>query len=248
MSSYDVVYVVRPGLQNEELRYSMRSVAQNLEHAAVWVVGACPDWVSDEVGWIQTRQIDHKHRNVRNNLLAACASSVPISSSFILMNDDFFVLRPTREVLPLHAGSLDEFAARHFKPGANQLNWGRRAAETSRTLQMLGLPADSLHCYELHVPMVIDRELAVSTYRAVEAIGRADVRYSMFRTRYGNLAQVGGQQTHDVKIWDDPGWERRRAQAGRWRYLSTGDTAFAYGRVGTWLRDRFPTPCKYEKE
>jgi hypothetical protein len=41
----DVVYVVRPGNRNEELRYSLRSIAAHLPHRRVWLAGFCPSWV-----------------------------------------------------------------------------------------------------------------------------------------------------------------------------------------------------------
>ena len=41
----DAVYYVRPGDRNDELRYSLRSLA-NLPHDRVWIVGHTPPWVT----------------------------------------------------------------------------------------------------------------------------------------------------------------------------------------------------------
>ena len=39
----DIVYVVRPGDENEALRYSLRSLA-NIPHRTVWIAGYRPKW------------------------------------------------------------------------------------------------------------------------------------------------------------------------------------------------------------
>lgn len=245
----DVVFVVRPGQHNEELRYSLRSVAENLSHNRVWIVGGCPRWVSDEVGWIETPQAEHKHRNVRENIRAACRSE-HVTDRFILMNDDFFILQPTRRVEPLHRGTLDEFITQMAHTGGGQLSWHRRAIETRRTLEMLGLDPAGLLSYELHVPMVIDRQTVLDSIADLERIGRTEMRHSMFRTRYGNLAGIGGRPVKDVKISTNQAWERAGgAQVVRtWRYVSTQDETFNYGPAGAFLRNRFRTPSKYERE
>ena len=44
-TAMDLVYVVRDGA-NPELRYSLRSVAVNLPHDRVWIVGHVPAWIT----------------------------------------------------------------------------------------------------------------------------------------------------------------------------------------------------------
>ena len=46
----DIVYNCRPGKQNEELRYSIRSVMENLPHDNLWVVGGKPEWYTGNYG------------------------------------------------------------------------------------------------------------------------------------------------------------------------------------------------------
>ncbi len=55
MTHPDVVYVVRPGDKNEELRYSIRSVIANLPHRKVWIAGYKPTWLSDDLGYIKVQ-------------------------------------------------------------------------------------------------------------------------------------------------------------------------------------------------
>ncbi len=42
LSDLDIVYFVKESAQNEELRYSLRSVEKNFPHRNVWFVGGKP--------------------------------------------------------------------------------------------------------------------------------------------------------------------------------------------------------------
>src|SRR5690606_40329879 len=93
----DVVYLVRPGNRNEELRWSLRTLV-NLPHDRVWIVGHLPNWIDrHKVQYLRTEQYELKHTNTLNNLATACDHS-DISDRFVLMNDDFFVLQPVDQL------------------------------------------------------------------------------------------------------------------------------------------------------
>lgn len=245
----DVVYLVRPGNRNEELRYSLRSVAENLSHGKVWAAGHCPSWLA-EVGHVAVRQDDHKHINTLANLTAALKDD-RISDEFILMNDDFFILQPTAEVAALHRGSLDEWIAARVKSGGgmSRMGWTGRAIATRETLEMLGHDPAQLLSYELHVPLVIHRETMLAALEELRRIGRQKVEHWTKRTLYGNVAKIGGQLSADCKVADDEAWDFAGGarEVAQWRYLSTADASFNYGRVGRWLAARFPTACRYER-
>jgi hypothetical protein len=59
----DLVYVVREGDRNNELRHSLRSVVANVPHRLVWIAGYKPGWVSDLVGYIPMAQRGTKWQN-----------------------------------------------------------------------------------------------------------------------------------------------------------------------------------------
>jgi hypothetical protein len=83
----DFVYICKPG-DNEELRYSIRSVLYSFPDANIWLVGGKPSWYSGN--YIYVDQKHHKYANAINNLHAICDSN-EISEEFVLMNDDFFI-------------------------------------------------------------------------------------------------------------------------------------------------------------
>lgn len=244
----DLVYLVRPGNRNEELRWSLRSVEVNMPGRRVWIVGHKPDWLTG-VEHIPTRQEGHKHQNTLANLAAACEHE-EVSEKFVLFNDDFFVLRPLGEVPVLHRGTLNEFIERYRRPHVGaELGWWRRAVETRKSLAMLGHDPDMALSYELHVPLPMCRETWLAGVKELQRIGRYGIRYWTKRSFYGNFAGLGGRRCDDVKIADDKAWERAGAAAGvtGWTFLSTADGAFKYGRVGRWLRGKFPDRCRFER-
>lgn len=224
----DVVYIVRTGDDNEELRYSLRSLA-NLPHNRVWIVGHKPAWVTG-VGHLPTNQAGSRFYNSTLNLRTACESG-QVSDKFIYMNDDFFVMRPLDEVPTLHRGLVaDVFAA---TPVDSPYRRGIRA--TSRLLAKLG--HDEPLSYELHVPMVIHRQRMLETLE----IGRQVHGVLHKRTLYGNYWGVGGEQVADVKVTN-----HQQTFSPDTRFLSTTDESFRVCAVGDYIRGMFSAPGPYE--
>lgn len=101
----DVVYINRPGDENEELRYSLRSL-KNLPHDRVFIVGYSPVWVRG----CESIAVDpqrSKHASAESNLIAAC-SSLEVSDPFYVFNDDFYVMQEMETIPVLHEGPLSE--------------------------------------------------------------------------------------------------------------------------------------------
>lgn len=228
----DVVYLVRPGEDNEELRYSLRSLATNLPHGRVWMAGHRPEWVSRTVRHIEVPPDADKHRSSTANLLAAC-SDPGVPEHVLLFNDDFFITRPIPAVPAMHRGPVAE-VLNYYTRYNNAYAQGM--ADTAALLAELGHP-DPVS-YELHVPMVIHTP---TMRRLLERYGPR-VKTLNKRTLYGNLAHAGGRQVADVKVAKD---------GDRWDpdgpFVSTNDGPFKRGAVGVWLRALFPDPCRYER-
>jgi hypothetical protein len=231
----DVVYIVRYGERNDELRYSLRSLA-NLPHGRVWVAGYAPTWTADTVGVIPVRRDWDKYRSARANLRAVCHEG-GVSSPFVLMNDDFFVMRPIDAPPVLHHGRLD----RHIVDRgaiAPSSHYTRGMVATREFLEGLGLPGP-LRSYALHVPMLMRRP------ELLEVLDMRPARVNTYhvRTVYGNVHDVGGRFARDPKVH-----ERTRGEAWRrWALLSTNDETFATHPAGAHIRRAFPSPSRYER-
>lgn len=225
-----MVYVVRPGDDNQSLRYSLRSLAAHVPHGRVWVAGHAPPWLRN-VGHIPAAQTGDKHVNSTANLRAACKHP-DVSDRFLLWNDDFYALRPILEVPVYHRGTMTVVyqKTRHMSTG----QWLPGLLATRRLLARLGHP-DPL-CYELHVPLPVDK---TGMLNALD-VG-AGVRALHKRTVYGVLTGIGGTSLPDPKVTH----ARPIQPSGDW--LSTGPRALV-GGAGRFLRGLFPTPCRYEQE
>ena len=94
----DILYVVGNGStwQNNELRYSLRSIEKNgVNVGRVYLVGHMPGFVSDLVRYIPCRDpYKQKHKNILYKTLFAVAHS-DIDSHFLVSSDDHFYIKTT---------------------------------------------------------------------------------------------------------------------------------------------------------
>jgi hypothetical protein len=232
----DAVYVVRPGDRNDELRHSLRSLAQNVPHGRVWIVGHLPPWVQTDgplgVLHLPTDQTDTKYRNSTGNVRAACGHP-DVSDPFTLWNDDFFALRHHPVIPPLHRGPVDDVIADY----RTRYGWSKYLEGMEQTQELLrGLGHPAPLSYELHLPLTVHK----ATMLEALDIG-AGVPVLHKRTLYGNLAGLGGEQTVDVKVSPQiPTW------SPSWPFISTDLKTWRRG-VGEFIRMSFPTPGPYER-
>jgi hypothetical protein len=229
----DFVYVCRSG-DNEELRYSIRSVLSSFPDANIWVVGGKPNWYSGN--FIASEKANDSYSQVRENL-REIISSPEISESFVLMNDDFFIVKPITEIKTYHAGPLEE----SIKRLSNMLRdvsfnnpYMNKLSKTDKKLRNRGV-SRPLN-YELHVPMQMEKSKLAPIID----------QYVLWRSPYGNLTGIGGEFMNDVKVYSHPKYEGRSHDYLNCdcSYLSTEDEAFK--TIEKYLHNLFPTPSKYE--
>lgn len=212
----DVVYVYKMQKSNE-LAWSVKSL-KNIEHGRVLVVGDQPDVEGVEHfkppvnRWSMLSPV----HDVINKLRYAC--SLDISDNFILMNDDFFICKPT-EIPVAHRGTLGD----HIKWRNLKDNYSGQLKKTKEYLENKGIK-DPLS-YELHVPMVFNRQrLADLIENTLPVITNSAP--ILIRSVYGNIYNIGGEQMEDVKT---------RADHTGLTFVSTNELSFE-GRVGDYVR------------
>lgn len=236
LTNMDIVYIVRPGDDNEELRYSLRTVAKNLPHRRVVIAGHTPDWVKN-VHSIEVSQDGDKYENAAKNW-AAAMDDESVSEAFIAMNDDFYIMKPLHTLPTLHRGDLERVIGYYIKtPGPYLYNM----RETRDMLLKLGCQETELKSYALHVPMVMEKTKRRITTYAIEALGKREHNVQM-RTLYGNLWRIGGEEMADVKSSN-----RNSVIAKNDTFLSSNDQAFNEGSIGQLLREQFSEKCNYER-
>jgi hypothetical protein len=207
----DLVYICKSG-DNEELRYSIRSAVKNLKFDNLWVVGGKPDWYIGN--YLEVTQNKSKYANARNNLRAICSSS-EISDSFILMNDDFYIMNKVDDIPYMHGGLLDN----KIKQYKSLTGDTRYVLMLKRTLLSLSRRLkNNVLDYELHVPMVMEKEKLLTIIELPD----------LWRSRYGNTFGVGGIEMDDVKVYSSGGLIKKSYNINnlKYDYLSSNSDSF----------------------
>jgi hypothetical protein len=230
-NSMDLVYICRND-DNEELRYSIRSAVKNLPHDKIWVVGGKPDWYTGN--YIKVSQTRSKYVNARNNLKTICASE-DISDSFILMNDDFYIINKVHSVPYMYSGTLDA----KIKIREDLFTGNSYITLLRQTLSVLSRRSKNpILDYELHVPMVMEKK---KLSKVLKFSG-------LWRSVYGNMFEVGGNQIKDVKVYNKTdkfyttSYDINNLE---YDYLSSNDNSFEIIK-DMLLKKMFPDKSIYE--
>ena len=229
----DFVYICKDG-PNEELRYSIRSIYQSFPESEIWVVGGKPDWYIGN--YIKVEQNLSKYKNAAKNLMAICNSN-EISNPFVLMNDDFYIIKKIDKILDFHGGSLLE-KSRFYERLSGGNNYVRKLFATHKKIKSIGIedPLD----YELHVPMIMEKE------KLKEVLKDGD--QFLWRSVYGNKFNVGGIQMEDVKVYSKGPLVLKSYNLNKdnHTYLSSADSSFNL-ILQSILKPQFSEKTKYEK-
>ena len=230
-SKRDIIYILKDKMDTDELRYSLRSVEKNFPHRFVWFVGGQPK------GFKPDRAIPHKQEGalkwelIRSSMYKAVENE-ELSDEFFLFNDDFFIMKPVKGEWKNFVDMTLSERIEELKLENPWLNiYGRTLFKAEQELLSLGAPTMN---YDVHLPMLFKKS------EVVEAIKQCSS--PQMRSVYGNVTRSPFKVRPDVKVYDmdtvpeDPD------------FLSTNDKVFTDGRVGAYIREKFPTPCKYEGE
>lgn len=228
ITMYDIVYVLQDHPPTEELRYSLRSLV-NFPHRDVWFVCGVPDGIKPD------HQIRHEQRGASNwqkstsSVYLACQNK-NITDDFWLFNDDFFVMKPVKNMKPIYNGTL----YRRIQE-LEQKNLGKTlySRELERVYNILMDDGYGTLNYAVHMPMLINKKKALAVINQYPDA-------PSFRSLYGNVCKVGGVNRKDVKVLSHTEVPKGKT------FLSTTDTAFRDGKVGEYIRECFPEQSRFE--
>ena len=248
-SDIDLVYIVRPGERNIDLRYSLRSVSKFCKYRNIWIVGFKPYWVQN-VKFIPTQQTGDKWKNSMVNYTAACKSR-EISDNFVLMNDDFFAIRPVNDWnhdCNVCLGELEDFV-RRFSTIENRSKWQYGFEYAVNLL-------NSIRCnrhinYEIHTPIILNKQNFLAMLGQKEIIDFMSTK-KVFHKRsiYKNLYPDIGEPRviEDVKLNLYKDVDLIHLQEN---WISTYDNTLdnsAYPLINKLIKSMFNKRCKYEKD
>lgn len=229
----DIIYPVRPGDVNEELRYSLRSLHANVANVGtVWVIGYQPSWLTGVEYIDGGNATSNGHANVYQNILTA-ARHKAVSEDVLIFNDDFFVTEPLEEMVTGYRGTLVEHLSLPRLRTSTKSWWRDSLTTTQVCLQALGFK-DPLS-YELHVPFPAKRSLMAETLERFAEVTPSNP--PQWRTLYGNLhPDPQARRMPDSKVFT--------GGAVRRPFHSTTDLSWKHFKVK--LTAMFPTASPYE--
>ena len=226
----DIVYILKNDISSDEIRYSLRSVCENFPYRKIVFIGGCPEGIEPDL-YIQHEQVGrNKWEKVRSSMIKILKCE-DISEEFFLFNDDFYVLSPQSEdFINFADGTLDRRIT-ELKQRLGRTSTYTRQLETIQTF-LKRQHKDTVN-FALHLPLLVNRFVALGLLTSYPQI-------DMFRSFYGNMAEIEYRSHKDVKIYKNDEMPKFDD------YLSTCDDSFRDGAVGVFVRNRFNKPCKYE--
>ena len=232
---HDIVYFVKNCPNNEELRYSLRSVEENWLYRDVWFYGGKPNGIEPDEYVKVVQNAPTKWENVRNMMVEVCKNE-EISEDFWLFNDDFFILRPIKDFGPRYDGTLTtKIQEIRDKYNGEDSEWSGNLVKLRKLLKDNG---KTEYCYAIHEPMLINRK------KMLEVLEKFP-HEPMIRALYGNWWAIGGVQEKDPK-YAMPEAGDVAQNITKHDIVSTLDESFQSGYIGRWLKDRFQHKSRFE--
>ena len=230
----DLVYILGTGSTwgNNEIRYSLRSVEKNLNINKVFVVGEKCKWFSDKIIHIPADDpYEIKTRNAFHKLLIAC-NDKRISKDFILMNDDFFILKKLDRIEYLYKGKLIDSLKKHPTKSGYYFDALKDTISYLKNQEALD--------YSLHYPFVYNK---AKLKKLITEIEKKEL-IILLRAAYGNLNKVGGTYRHDIKATNNRQLKEIFKSSD---VMSTTDRIVMFGLFRKYMKKTFQSKSIYEK-
>lgn len=238
---------VRPGDDNEELRYSLRSWETNLLPGVekhLIIVGYCPSWLRPD-HFIKGNTVPEMDRVVFENVLlgASYVTAEHGAREVIVMNDDMFCLDPVTDVPKVRRNiTLRE----HVSTVPRTTWWGRSLKSTVALAEAWGV--EEPQSYEVHRPLVADSALLwgalLEAVAAMQSEGSLRGQpYPQWRTVYG--MSFDGHDDEYIPVRDVKVLGTRKPRVGS-PWLSTDEVSWKY--LSSAIRKRFQNPSRWETQ
>lgn len=240
------VYPCRYG-ENEELRYSIRSVLEFFPDAEIWVVGGKPSWYTGN--YIHVKKTSVKYNSVKDNI-DAILNNPDIDNSFVYMNDDFYLTDKPDFRVKYHRGDLGSRIRAEYQENHNKLYFKLLNRTYTRLKKHMDKPFD----YELHIPVMVEKQYLRKV--SVRDLWRSFYFNLHHSGGYLNIKHLGGDsfsitkspgiQIEDCKVYTCPEKNELVNFVERHKpFLSSNDSNFETMKTN-FLQERFPNSTSYE--
>ena len=248
----DVVYpYAASGQVWDELRYSVRSVAENfLDLRNIWIVGDTPEWLinSHLIPKDRPYQTDDlsRNRDYTQSLLWA-ATNPEISDPFLAINDDHYLLAPmtTQNILErtLVRENMDIYSK--DERGTADRKWQLALWEQYDRLKQIGMSGWNFEC---HTPVLVSKENIINTWAF---FGYGDGRL-IWKTAYFNMfppvnrdGYLSEESGHKAGIYSPISYDEIKKQGNSAIYLNHNDEGLNED-LQRYIQERFPSSSIYE--
>ena len=226
----DIIYILKPDLDTEELKYSLRSVEKNFPHRKVWFFGTKPEGIEPDVMVSHKQTGEDKWSKIRSSMYKAIEEP-ELTDDFFLFNDDFFVMKPFKGKFINYVDKTLEWRIEDLRKDFLWLKpYGRTLLKANEELKGLGIRQPMN--FEVHLPMLMNKEMVARSINRCSS--------PQMRSIYGNISQVEYIQHDDVKVYD------LESVPEDSDFLSTNDSTFRDGKVGQFIRGVFSNPSRWE--
>ena len=234
-----VVYPIKS--PSEELKYSLRSLEKNASILIdnVWIVGEMPTWASN-LNHLPAGNPFSRIEDFRAKVTAA-ANHPHVSEQFLLMHDDFFLIKPIEKFQAYHMGSLHDYIDEMFQDPTISRRYVKVVETTYNWMKSQGF-SDQL-TWQGHRPLLWDKARLADSLKkypkglALDVVGL----YEMAGSEHRDYATRGVNS----KVYETEVSLKEKLQQLDHPWLSTSDSAFS-GRAGAFIRQMFPEPSDYE--
>lgn len=239
-----VVYIVRPGDHNPELKYSLRTVEKNLPHKDVWLVGYRPNWVNmTTTRHFAVPQTGSILENSFNNIMMACVNP-DITEDFVLMHDDMAILSSIDEIGLNNHGyyTTEPRATTETAEGRMKLRNHYYTCNRNTYEFLISRGIKEPINFELHMPMLINKTKFLQLKELVSPDIKELAKYDKI-SLYGNLHNLQhlGEYKADVKQ------RNPKDEMPEGPFLSTHDTTFYKVSGGKFVIRNYPYKSRYER-
>ena len=232
----DIVYPLGTGSvwENNELRFSLRSVEENLIGLGrVWVVGEKPSWLTGVEHIPMKDPTGVPWRNSLAKIREACKRA-ELSPEFLYMNDDFFLTQPV-DIMKfpfIYKGNLPS-----GRRASRLLSLNRKESTTGLLVNMRLTTSD----YDCHAPFRLEKG-------KVLALPVDDKTPGAFhwRSLYGNLYNVGGEKRDEVLLFPRRTLPDIKNYLSDKSYFAIASHAGKDWKVRQYITQRWPNKSKYE--
>ena len=236
-SKCDVVYVYKQQKNEEELRYSIRSVCKNFPHRNIYIVcDKRPRWANENLKCILVENKKDKYYDVNNKLIKAC-NIEDISDNFWLFNDDFFILKEMYDNQKNYFEGLleDKLELLEQRKNVDSNYFERLAFLENYCFTTYNKPPLN---FELHRPFRYNKQLLKEVLSTdIKCAGRNSL-YGAYTEGNPNTAKVS--YGHDYKIYG----LNDKIDITK-DVVSTSNLAFI-GHAGRIIKQMFPERSIYE--